>query len=178
MSQKTKIEAVVLAGGQSRRMGRSKAALRVGGRSMLSHARALAAELGLTARIIRRDLRPGLGPLGGIETALTQTTADRVLFLGCDMPFLQSALVEQILAVSAPAVFASRQGCVGFPFCLSPELLPRVQARLTAGKRSLQTFSRAVRARRVRVAPVDWPQLVNLNTPEDLAEARKFLHSR
>jgi molybdopterin-guanine dinucleotide biosynthesis protein A len=47
MSKINHIEAVILAGGQSRRMGEDKARLRVGRRSLLGHARALAADLGL-----------------------------------------------------------------------------------------------------------------------------------
>ena len=177
MSQIIQVEAVILAGGRSRRMGQDKAALRLGRRTLLGHARALADELGLPVRVITEDLTPGQGPLGGIETALNSAKAERILFLGCDMPFLAKALVERILAVEAPAVFASKQGCVGFPFCLSLTILPRVQSRLAAGVRSLQAFSRTIRARRVRVRSADWGQLTNLNTPTDLAAARKRLQS-
>ena len=49
MSKINPIEAVILAGGQSRRMGEDKARLRVGRRSLLGHARALAADLGWRA---------------------------------------------------------------------------------------------------------------------------------
>ena len=41
------IEAIILAGGRSRRMGGDKARLRLGRRTLLGHARALAAALGL-----------------------------------------------------------------------------------------------------------------------------------
>ncbi len=176
MNEKYSIEAVILAGGLSRRMGKEKAQLRLGRRTLLGHARALAAKLDLPCRVLRADRLPGRGPLGGIETALRCAKADRTLFLSCDMPFLQPNLVGQLLAADAPAVFVSVHGKVGFPFCLSPEILPKVDVQLAAGQLSLQDFARNIRARRLRVPKADWPQLDNLNTPAELVAARARLH--
>ena len=71
-------------------MGRDKSRLKLGRRTMLGHIRAEAKTLGLPVRVIRRDLVPRCGPLGGIFTALKTTSADGVLFLACDMPFIRS----------------------------------------------------------------------------------------
>ena len=176
MNEKYSIEAVILAGGLSRRMGKEKAQLRLGRRTLLGHARALAADLGLPCRVLRVDRLPGLGPLGGIETALRRAKAGRVLFLSCDMPFLQPGLVEQLLAMNTSAAFTAARAKVGFPFCLSREILLKVEAQLAAGQLSLQAFARKIRARRLRVPKADWPQLDNLNTPAELAAARARLH--
>jgi len=176
MNKKYSIEAVILAGGLSSRMGKEKAQLRLGRRTLLGHARALVAELNLPCRVLRVDRLSGLGPLGGVETALRRAKADRVLFLSCDMPFLQQDLVKQLLAVDAPAVFATAHGKVGFPFCLSRKILPKVEAQLAVGQLSLQAFARKIRTRRLRVSKFDWPQLDNLNTPAELAAARARLH--
>jgi molybdopterin-guanine dinucleotide biosynthesis protein A len=76
--------AAVLAGGQSRRMGRDKAFLSVGGRPLIERTLAVldrrfaevlvvANEVGRFAHLGRRvaaDLRPGTGALGGIYTAV------------------------------------------------------------------------------------------------------------
>lgn len=174
MSKINLIEAVILAGGQSRRMGEDKARLRVGRRSLLGHARALAADLGLACRVVRVDRRADNGPMGGIETALRRAQAERVLFLSCDMPFLNPTLVERVLAVKHPAVFAEADKLAGFPFCISPELLTAVEASLETGDRSLQSFSRR-HGRRVRIPRRDWPLLANINTPMELAAARAAL---
>ena len=176
MNEKYSIEAVILAGGLSRRMGKEKAQLRLGRRTLLGHARALAADLGLPCRVLRVDRLPGLGPLGGIETALRRAKAGRVLFLSCDMPFLKPGLVEQLLAIDTPAAFTAARGKVGFPFCLSREILPKVEAQLAAAQLSLQAFARKIHARRLRVPKADWPQLDNLNTPAELVAARARLH--
>ena len=177
MSQNPAISAVILNGGRARRMGTDKAVMRLGRRTLLGHARAVAAELALPCTVLTADDRPGLGPLGGIETALRLAQGNRVLFLSCDMPFLQPVLVAQLLAVEAPAVFVSAKGRVGFPFCLSPAQLPKVSAQLDAGERSLQSLARRLRARWLRVRKIDWPQLENLNTPADVAAARARLQS-
>ena len=68
MSKINPIEAVILAGGQSRRMGEDKARLLVGRRSLLGHARALAADLGLASRVVRVDRRAGNGPISAAHT--------------------------------------------------------------------------------------------------------------
>ena len=92
------------------------------------------------------------------------------------MPFLQPDLVEQLLVVDAQAVFATAHGNVGFPFCLSSEILSKVETQLAAGQLSLQAFARKIRTRRLRVPKADWPQLDNINTPVELAAARERLH--
>jgi molybdopterin-guanine dinucleotide biosynthesis protein A len=89
------------------------------------------------------------------------------------MPFLTAELTQRVLAVEAEAVFASVKGTVGFPFALSPGVLPKVEAQLAAGRRSLQRLAVRLRARRIRVLAAEAPQLQNLNTPADLAEAIK-----
>src|SRR3972149_4484685 len=81
--------AVILAGGQSSRMGRDKAWIEVAGQPMLAGALNLARNLGAREVFISGragadysafhcpvlfDLEPGLGPLGGIERALRVAT--------------------------------------------------------------------------------------------------------
>ena len=82
----------ILAGGLSSRLGRDKARVRLGRRTLLAHVRRAAKELGLPVRVIRRDLVPRCGPLGGVFTALKTSRADAELFLACDMPFVSASL--------------------------------------------------------------------------------------
>src|ERR1700691_5640250 len=91
------MEICILAGGLSTRMGRDKARLRLGGKTLLRRVRDVAAQTQWPARGIRRDLVARCGPLGGVYTALQTTSADNVLFLACDMPFVTIELVERLI---------------------------------------------------------------------------------
>src|SRR5437867_5654697 len=82
----------ILAGGLSQRMGRDKSRLRLGSKTLLRLIRIEAGELGLPLRVIRRDLIPRCGPLGGVYTALKTSKAEAELFLACDMPFVSAGL--------------------------------------------------------------------------------------
>jgi molybdopterin-guanine dinucleotide biosynthesis protein A len=75
------IEACILAGGLSSRMGREKAQLKLAGRTLLAHVKKVAREACLPVRVIRRDLVARCGPLGGVYTALRTSHAKTVVFL-------------------------------------------------------------------------------------------------
>jgi len=166
------VEVCILAGGLSTRMGRAKARLRLGNRTLLGHVRKNAAGLGLPVRIIRKDLVRRCGPLGGIYSALKTTKAFAVLFLPCDMPFVSAASLHRCLALfdGSRAVFAVSRGQPAFPVILPVALLPLVARQMEAGRFALHQLARAAAARRVRLPS---RELFNVNTPDDLATARK-----
>jgi molybdopterin-guanine dinucleotide biosynthesis protein A len=166
------IEACILAGGLSARMGRDKARLRIGGRTLLAHVRATLRKCGLPTRVIRRDIVARCGPLGGIYTALATTRAEAVLFLACDMPFVSSGLIDRIIRRSRAgkmAAFAATGRLCGFPFLLPRESIKTVESVRRARNYSLQWLARATRAKRVRAKETE---LFNVNTRDDFARAR------
>ena len=65
---------------------------------MLGHVRAAAKATGWPVRVIRRDLVERCGPLGGIYTALKTSEAAVEVFLACDMPFVSTELLRQLVA--------------------------------------------------------------------------------
>ena len=167
-------EIVILAGGLSKRMGRDKAGLRLGGRTLLAHVKAVAGRMNLPTRVIRRDLVERCGPLGGIHAALKSTTAEVVVFLSCDMPFVGVRLLRDLLSRSerrALAVFCVTAEGVGFPFALRRMALPAVEAQLEARQLSLQRLAARLGADRFRPPPS--ADLFNVNTPEEWAVARE-----
>lgn len=113
LEQTELISVAILAGGQSRRMGRDKALLRVGSSTLLEivaeRVKPLAAELFVVAsgrasyealgfRVVP-DLRPGSGSLGGIYTALSAIRTERCLVVGCDMPLLNRTLLNYMCSL-------------------------------------------------------------------------------
>lgn len=162
-------------------MGRNKAALRLGGRTLLGRVRALAQQLGLPVRVIRRDLIPGRGPLGGIHTALTTSRAARILFLSCDMPFVSTDLLGRIHRSSGartPALFVREAKGVGFPFLLRRSCLAIVERQLGRSQLSLQALARTLRAKTIRSRRGQGWELFNVNTPAEWRQARQLWGAR
>jgi molybdopterin-guanine dinucleotide biosynthesis protein A len=169
-------EICILAGGLSRRMGRDKARLRWGRRTMLAHIRATATGTGFPVRIIRRDLVPRCGPVGGVDTALSTTKAEAVLFLACDMPLVSADLLWFLLKKLRPAasaLFVCTRDGPGFPFLVRRKALSEVTRQLKAGKFSLHELAGAVKATLVRPPPKFDSQLTNINTPRDWKKWRR-----
>ncbi|MDT0609639.1 NTP transferase domain-containing protein [Streptomyces lancefieldiae] len=106
-------DAVVLAGGAARRLGGAdKPGVRVGGRALLD--RVLAACAGARTTVVVADHRPtvrtvtwaredppGGGPLAALAAGLRQTTAEHVVVLSADLPFLAGRTVGALLSALA-----------------------------------------------------------------------------
>jgi molybdenum cofactor guanylyltransferase len=117
------------------------------------------------------DLRPGLGPLSGLEAALASTDADLNLVLACDMPALD---VDHLRLLIGRAQ-ASSSKCVAteditgriHPLCAvyRRECLPVIQCRLDAKRLSLMGLLDELGTEYVRVPSA----IENLNTPEEWA---------
>lgn len=100
---------VVLAGGQSSRMGRDKALVELDGMTLLERAiellRPHAKEVLVIgdperytpehATVLPDDV-PGKGPLGGLVTALRQARYVRLLVLACDLPKINDRLLIRL----------------------------------------------------------------------------------
>ncbi|MEV7830611.1 NTP transferase domain-containing protein [Streptomyces subrutilus] len=108
-------DAIVLAGGAAQRLGGAdKPALSVGGRTLLDRvldacpdARATVVVGGRrpTARPVRwtREEPPGGGPVAALDAGLRETTAELVLVLSADLPFLDRDTVRTLLTAAARA---------------------------------------------------------------------------
>ncbi|MDE3105835.1 MAG: molybdenum cofactor guanylyltransferase [Acidobacteriota bacterium] len=180
------LQGVVLAGGRSSRMGRDKARISLGGRTLVERALANLAQvcqhcviaggdpaLAAYGRVLP-DQQPGLGPLAGILVALQASPLPWNLVLAVDMPQVPVALLQQLaqqaLRSSAIAVVARVGGAVQ-PLCAAY----RTEAR--AGlQQGIEAGERRVIAAAQQAGPVEYLDLpsqsaewfLNLNTPEDL----------
>jgi molybdopterin-guanine dinucleotide biosynthesis protein A len=194
---------VVLAGGQSRRFGGPKALVALGGRAMAEWA-LLALELHSSGQVVvtydpevaralgipgRADRIPGLGPLGGLLTALEwarELGFGRVFLLACDLPLVDPELVGGILQGWPSGLLASVPGSpgpLGFePLCAgySVEGLSTADRVARSPHRSMERF-----LEEIGVSPISLLHLrtkeelalafTNVNTREDARRAEEFL---
>ncbi|AOY01263.1 molybdenum cofactor guanylyltransferase MobA [Jeongeupia sp. USM3] len=184
-----KIAAVVLAGGEGRRMGgRDKGLLPLAGRPLVEWVlAALAAQtrppdwVTISANrnldAYRRynvpvlsDAPPrGLGPLGGIHTALAATDADALLVLPCDVPVLPDDLVARLADALADeqAAVAHAGTAIQPSICL----VRRSAADALAGRLQRRELKLRDWLASLAAVPAVFPAdaFANLNTPEALA---------
>lgn len=192
--------AVVVCGGESRRMGRPKAWLPFGDEVMLQRVVRLVGSvpgMGPVAVVaapgqdlpplprgvtVVRDPVSGRGPLQGLAAGLSAlpATAELVYATATDVPFLQPAWVERLADLiggdDLAIPFAD-----GFHHPLAAlyrraSVLPAVEALLRADRLRPVFLVDAVRSRVVdadtmRSADPDLKTLRNLNTPEDYLAA-------
>lgn len=153
-------------------MGRDKARLRLGGRALLAWVRTAARATGWPVLVIRRDLLPRCGPLGGVWTAFRRSRAERLVFLSCDMPFVTAELIRAVGEREGRGVFTETEEGAGFPFALDRTCLPLVEQAMVEKHFSLQALALRLRARKPRLPRRRQDELLNLNTPEDFARAQ------
>lgn len=186
----------ILAGGESRRMGRDKAVLVLeseGGITLLERlARAaLAAAPAEAVRIVGRarpegwplaavrfveDETPGAGPLGGLATALRQADGADTLLVACDMPRIDAGALRWLLDQGAwhqplGDGLAVQNGAQVEPLfsIYTAACLALVERRLAAGRRSMIGLIETGRFARLAAPPEIAAALANVNTPEEWA---------
>jgi molybdopterin-guanine dinucleotide biosynthesis protein A len=126
------------------------------------------------------DVRPGLGALGGLYTAVCETPAP-VVCVAWDMPFVSAGLVRTLAAglARADAVLPQSGGRRGVePLCAAygPACREAIAASLDAGDLRAIGFHQRVR---VSILPLSEVRLLgnpdllffNVNTADDLARA-------
>lgn len=190
---------VILAGGQSRRMGRDKAFLPLNGRPLLAHVtRRLTAQVasmaisanGDPARFapfglpVLADSLPGHpGPLAGVLAGLDHAAGlgiGHVLTVAVDTPFCPTDLGARLHRAAAGGLaLAATPGAGG-----SPDLHPTcglwpvglradLRAALAGGTRRVTEWTRAQDAQIVLFH--DAAAFFNINTPDDLSRAADLM---
>ncbi len=192
----TEIAFALLAGGRASRYGGIPKGLlkRPDGATLVEHLLQVAAAAGLEQRIlvandaepykvfgctIVGDLRPGCGPLGGIEAALAHFSREGggVLFLPCDLPGMTAsvpAALREAFASRGKGVAAARtDGFSWHPLCSVVHIHERraVAEALDRGELGVGRLWD-----RLGAEAVDFPDpspFFNVNSPEDMDAWRK-----
>lgn len=179
---------LLLAGGESRRMGRPKALLPVGGVTLIEWiAQRLAVEFegllvaardasqlpaGLRSHFVP-DVHAGAGPLAGIEAGLAATVHDVLIAVACDMPRVSPALVQRLFVASdGHDAAVPRPAGRPEPACAAyrRSAAPAITAALEAGRWKAAEVLASLRVR--WLDDEEAAAFANLNTPE---EYRAFL---
>jgi len=184
------VTGVVLAGGKSSRYGANKALAKIEGTPLIERATGVMKTLFKDVVLItntpdlyafldlpmHEDLIKGLGPLGGIYTALSAIGGEAGFFVACDMPTLNPALIRHMVN--------ARQGCDVVVPRISGNMetlhalygrrcLPHIKALIDVGQYHVIRFFPEVSVRYVEEEETRRfdPQLTsffNINRPQEL----------
>ncbi len=184
----------ILAGGRSSRFGSDKARALLGGEPLIvrlaNQIQPVAKGVTVVANLADRyadlglrtlaDLRPGFGPLGGIEAALDdaqnrhEPNVDWCIIFSCDLTVVRPAWIELLASGrrtdSLVVSFFDSNGRHPFPGMYHVRLFSVVRAHLDAGRRAVNQLIDSVAHIDLPV-PGDWPEVAQVNTLEDLERA-------
>ena len=187
------VNAFVLAGGQSSRMGSDKSFLQLDGQTLIDRMLGIARTVASDARIVGpagrfsgypcviEDQFPGCGPLAGIHAALQASSTDLSLIVAVDMPFVVAEflefLVERASESDALVTVPRAEGCWQ-PLCAvyRREFAAVAEESLREGKYKIDPLFRQVKVLSIEESELrergfSSEMFRNLNTPEDWSAA-------
>ena len=186
----TDISVVILAGGQSRRMGSNKALLKVNGRPLIQilsdRMRRLTDRILISANDpesysfldipVVPDHFTGHGPLAGLHAAMRYQENSLYVLLACDLPNLPISLLKKMISLSEgfDAAIPRNSDGLAHPLCAvyRRTCLPYIEQALNRGeKKFIEIFLQDILSVKW-ISPEEGPynetDLANINTPEDL----------
>ncbi|MDP2804340.1 MAG: molybdenum cofactor guanylyltransferase [Gallionellaceae bacterium] len=185
--------AVILAGGQSSRMGQDKANLFLGEQTLLQSVFATLQPLFVETIVSVREHRPDIsqrqilddpahqGPLGGLLAGLEAATTPWIFLAACDMPFITLAVVEHLAMLRqgsdavVPLVQGHPQPMAAFyaKSGLYPlrNLLQDRTAKHSLRRALTQMNTRYVDEAELRAVDPQLHSFFDLDTPQDLQQA-------
>lgn len=191
------VEGFILVGGASRRMGRDKAQLVLGGRTFVER---IANELAFVASSLSlvgarsdfpslkniADVHEHWGALGGIHAALTAAETDWVVVVACDLPFVTTQLfahLKNFADDTFDAIVPIQSDGRPQPVCAlyrRATCLPEIDKLVAVGEHTPRALLANVRTRYVEFVELcDLPAaehfFFNVNSPADLKKAQAIL---
>jgi len=189
------IPIAILAGGQSRRMGRDKALLHLEGQTLIERVIAAVRPLARSTFIvgdpatyahldlaIYPDQHPAIGPIGGLYTALSLDLGP-ILLLACDLPFLTPDFLRFLVRKRGPyQVVVPRTNNGLQPLCAlyEPCCLATIESAIQFGQLSMRALLGQLNLH--EVPSEDWQPydergllFANLNTPEEYQQAANIV---
>lgn len=189
------VSSVILAGGQSRRMGTNKAFLEVGSRSIIERLIEKVSLVGQEVILVTNtpdeyahldyptvpDVYPGKGSLGGLYSGLRAVRNEYALVVACDMPFLNASLLRYMILLAPEydaVVPRTGQGIEPLHALYSKACLPAMEQVLQQDHLKVISFYSQVHVRyveqeEIEILDPEHLSFFNVNSTEDLEWARK-----
>ncbi|NMM50350.1 molybdenum cofactor guanylyltransferase [Marinigracilibium pacificum] len=180
---KSDITGIILAGGNSTRMGTDKALMQLNGKSFLTHI--LDALKPITNEIILvsnhkehqlfnlkcvSDILPA-GPLAGIYTGLYHSKTEYNLVLSCDVPLITTNLLKILvdnITNSADVIQLEANGQIMPLVALyKKKCAPVFLDLLQNGERRVQFALGKLSVKTLTLSKKDWNKVTNVNTSEE-----------
>jgi len=182
----TRLPVYILAGGRSSRFGSDKARATLHGRPLLSHVAAMLKPVATRITVVAdsegkyddlgfrtiADDKPALGPLGGLHTALRDLPLedDWLLLCSCDAAVMHCDWLRRLIAgrsTEYDAVAFSSSRWQPMPGVYARRALPTITNCINGQNWSMQYLLDQLRSFSIAL-PTNWPELWQINTPQDL----------
>lgn len=182
----TKLPVYILAGGRSSRFGSDKARATLHGQPLILHVATILRSVGSSITVVAdctgkyndlglhtiADLNPGLGPLAGLHTALSDLPEEHhwLLLCSCDAVILRQPWLERLVKAcgeSRQAVAFRSDHWQPMPALYARSAKAQVEKLLSDdGNRSMRRLLDELSVAALPLPP-DWPDLWQINTPDD-----------
>lgn len=190
VKKKTDITGIILAGGQSSRMGTDKAFIKIGNRTLIENSYDLiknyCSEILISTnnhsgysfpeQWIIPDDRQGLGPIGGIYSCLKRSGTVNNLVVAVDIPFINNGLIQFLLSNMADVelvVPITGKGKTE-PLCAvyKKSVLPHLEKMVTEHDLKVQNLMNYCKSKKLLISEelefYNDRLFHNVNTPYDL----------
>ncbi len=186
--------ALILAGGDSSRMGQDKAALLLDGETLLQRVTATMqtsfSQVIVSVRQPRAevalqqvcDTQADGGPLAGLVAGLGQVETPWMFAVACDMPFIQSDVIARMAELRGeqhavvPMIGGHPQPLFAF---YSKQALPVMRETLASGEKRVRAVLKQLDVRYVNEVELreydpQFRSFIDLDTPQDHAAAQEL----
>ncbi|WP_292009729.1 molybdenum cofactor guanylyltransferase [Chryseobacterium sp.] len=186
------MKAIVLAGGNSSRMGQNKALMKLGNQPVIQYAidnlsrvfdevyiSGSSLEYPFFKNIIEDSVQ-SRGPIGGIYSALEYCRED-IFVCSCDMPFISVKLIEDILSKKAEErINVLRYGDKIYPTLgIYPySAIEVIKQSIERGHLKMTALLELQNANYIHYKDNLDDQLMNLNTPENFHHAELYINRK
>jgi len=198
--QRFGVSGVILAGGKSKRMGMDKATIKIGSSYLIEYPLQILETLfdqvivvtnerleeklnNILAKysniLIKKDIYPDHGALGGIYTALFHTRTSHVFVTACDMPYLNKDLIGYLKNMvdkdTEVIIPESSGGLETLHAIYAKRLMKIIKIKILNNNNKIKDFFPDVNVDYVPVEviktfDIEEKMFKNVNTPQDLSE--------